>query len=101
MRGLGEEWRRQYDIDDWGDQEESERTRWTMWKMTGFSSYSTAIFVAALILSLVLLGLVNPTSPSLSSVMASLVWVSVGLTSLGGVMMIVFLISTHRLLYKD
>lgn len=69
--------------------------------MTGFSSYSTAIFVAALILSLVLLGLVNPTSPSLSSVMASLVWVSVGLTSLGGVMMIVFLISTHRLLYKD
>ncbi len=71
-----------------------------MWLMR-VASYSTAVFIFALAVSLLTLGFVSPGASPIPGFQVNLVWLSVGLTLLAGMMMIVFVISAHAMLFRE
>lgn len=100
MRGFGDEWRRPFS-EDVREEDESAERQWVLRWLTRFSSYSTAFFILALAVSLVTLGFVNPGPGVIPGFQTTLVWLSVGLALFAGAMMTVFVISTHRLLFRE
>lgn len=98
MRGFGDEFRRpdSFDYED----EESWKREQILERLVRVSSYSTAVFIFALAVSLLTLGFVNPGAAPIPVFQVNLVWLSVGLTLLAGAMMIVFVISAHAMLFR-
>ncbi len=100
MRGFGAEFRRPFS-EDIREEDESEERQWVLRWLTRFSSYSTAVFIAALAVSLLTLGSVNPGPSPVPGFQVNLVWLSVGLTLVAGAMMVVFVISAHAMLFRE
>ncbi len=100
MRGFGAEFRRPFS-EDIREEDESEERKWVLRRLIRFSSYSTVFFILALAVSLSTLGFVSPGPDPIPGFQVMLVWLSVGLTLLAGAMMIVFVISAHRMLFLE
>ncbi len=100
MRGFGAEFRRPFS-EDIREEDESEERQWVLRRLTRFSSYSTAVFISALAVSLLTLGFVNPGPEAVPGSLVNLAWFSVGLTMLAGAMMIVFVISAHAMVFRE
>ncbi len=99
MRGFGDEFRRPYSFDD-EDEESWKRQEILVWLMR-VASYSTAVFIFALAVSLLTLGFVNPGPEAIPGFHVNLVWLSVGPTLLAGAMMVVFVISAHAIIFRE
>ncbi len=80
--------------------QEAEERGWGLAWMVRASAYSTAVFILALTLSLLTLGFVNPGPDTLQGFQVGLVWLSVGLTILGGALMIIFVSSAYAMLVR-
>ncbi len=99
MKGFGDEWRREYSFDD--EDEESGKRQWVLKRFVWFSSYYTAFFILALVVALLTLGFVNPGPDPIPIFQVYFVWLSVSLTLFAGVMMTVFVVSAHRMLFRE
>ncbi len=80
--------------------EEAEERGWGLAWMVRASAYSTAFFIVALAVSLLTLGFVNPGPDPIAGLQVGLVWLSVGLTVLGGALMIIFVSSAYAIFVR-